>query len=888
MKKMITAFYFLLGLTITSASTPEQPKFVRQLQAVKINERIVIDADLSESVWQQPGCTGLIQQEPVQGASPSQHSEVWIAFDDEALYFAAKYYDSHPDSILARLVRRDFIWGDPSDGCVLYLDSYGDKRNGYFFYVSAAGALADGLIENDVKQPNDLTWDAVWDGAARIDKDGWSVEMKIPFSQIRFKDGKVQNWGINVERFISRNAETDMLAYTPRDESGFASRFPELRGIESIRSSSRFELLPYVTGKAEYIGNDSKDPFNPGKKYLTGAGLDIRAGLGSSMVLNATVNPDFGQVEVDPAVVNLTDVESSFEEKRPFFTEGVTIFRFGRGGLNNNVNFSWNSPNIFYSRRIGRAPQGTLPSYDYVDIPSGTHILGAAKISGKISNDWRIGTIHALTKREFAEIELNGERSDIEVEPLTYYGIFRVQRDYNSGRQGIGLLTTYTNRFFNHQELSNSLSKNALSAAVDGWTFLDNEGTYVLSGWGAVSRVTGTQERMIALQRSSAHYFQRPDVSYIKVDSSAVSMAGYAGRLQMNKNRGSIVLNAAVGFISPKFEINDLGYNSYSDIINAHIFTGYRWNQPTRIYQNAGFNLASFAGYDFGGNRTSQGYYLGSYITFPNLSGANFSFTYNPETYNARRTRGGPLTLNPVSRSMNFSAYTDNRIFWVLNFNGTLRNGEDAKSYTLTTTLELKITPTLTLQMGPNFSKDDFQTQWVTAYSDKSAMITYGKRYVFAHLDQKIYSMDLRADWIINPKLSMQVYVQPLIASGRYNNFKELKRPGTYSFLKYGEEGSVITKNISEDGSAAYKIDADGEGPAVSKTINNPDFNYLSLRGSAVLRWEYLPGSTLYLVWTQSRQNYESNSEYSFGQSMNTLFDVKPDNIFMLKLSYWL
>lgn len=887
MKRLLLLTLLSLGIA-NAAQLPKQPEFTTQIEAIKSTEKITIDAQLSEAIWKRPGVTGLIQQEPIQGVNPTQRSEVWLAYDDDAIYFAANYYDNNPDSILARLVRRDFIWGDPSDGCVLYLDSYGDKRNGYFFYVSAAGAKADGLIENDVKQPNDLTWDAVWDGVAKINEDGWSVEMKIPFSQLRFKPGTSQRWGVNVERFISRTAETAMLAYTPRNESGFTSRFPELHGIEGIKPADRLEILPYITGKAEYIGNDPGDPFNSGREYSPGAGLDVRAGLGNSLTLNATINPDFGQVELDPAVVNLTDVESVFEEKRPFFTEGVNIFRFGRGGLNNNWNFNWNNPAIFYSRRIGRTPQGSLPSYDYADIPNGTHILGAAKISGSIGGNWKVGTIHALTRREYADLDLGGERSSIEIEPLTYYGVVRAQRDYNNGKQGIGILSTFTNRFYKNNDLQNSISRNALVTAVDGWTFLDGEGTYVLNGWGALSRVTGSTDRMIALQRGAGHYFQRPDVTHIKIDSSATSLTGYGGRLMMNKNRGPVVLNAAVGVLSPEFEINDLGFNSFSDFINTHIVTGYRWNQPTSFYQNTGFNVGAFSTFDFGGNRTATGFYLGGYWNTPSLYGANASFTYNPESYSARRTRGGPLTLNPVSRSFNIDAYTDMRRWWVLQGGVYHRTGEDAASNSFYTGLEFKVSTTLTMQIQPELTFDKLHAQWVTSIRDNTASATYGRRYIFANLDQTTFSTNIRADWIISPKLSMQVYLQPLIASGKYDEFKELRAPKTFDFLEYGEESSTLVKSTNENGNTSYTLDADGDGPAAQTTIGNPDFNYLSLRGSAVLRWEYLPGSTLFLVWTQSREDFQSHGIFHFSESMDSMFKVKPDNIFMLKISYWL
>ena len=860
----------------------------KQIVAVKANEPIVIDGHLTEQTWQRPGYKELEQQDPDQGLKPSQDSEFWVAYDDESIYFAAKYYDTNPDSIMARLVRRDFIWGDPSDGCVLYLDSYHDNRSGYFFYVSAAGTLADGLIENDVKQPNDLSWDGVWEGVPYINDEGWSVEMKIPYSQIRFNESDSHVWGINVERFISRRFETDMLVYTPRNESGFTSRFPDLVGIEGITPPARIEYLPYVVGKAEYIQTAPGNPFNSGSEYSPGFGLDVRAGLGNSLTLNGTINPDFGQVEVDPAIVNLTDVEYSFQEKRPFFTEGASIYRFGGGGTNNNVSFNWPTTNIFYSRRIGRAPQGSLPSYNYADIPNGTHILGAAKLSGQVNDGWKLGTIQSLTKREFAEISVDGVNSSVEVEPLTYYGVLRLQRDFNAGRQGFGILSTFANRFFNDPTLSYQISKNAFVVASDGWTFLDQEKTYVLTGWAALSSVTGTSEQMISLQQSPTHYFQRPDVTHVYVDSSATSMIGYAGRLVLNKNQGRWTFNTAVGFISPKFEVNDLGFGSYSDYINAHFYTSYRWNEPTDFYLNAGVQAATFVSFDFGGNRASQGYWFRSYINLQDYYGGNVTFNYNPSTLNTRRTRGGPLTVNPERKSMSFDLNTDNRLWWVGYAGGYTSFSQDGDSRSIYTSFEFKVLPTLTLSIGPEISKDISESQWISNFIDESATDTYGKRYIFAHLDQTTFSADIRADWIISPKLSFQIYLQPLIASGGYNDFKFLEQPSSYDFTIYGENGSTIKQTTNPNGEiTSYTLDPDGEGPAQSKTIGNPDFSYVSLRGNAVLRWEYLAGSSLYLVWTQSREDVEPNGEFQFGKSFNNLFSVKSDNIFMMKITYW-
>jgi hypothetical protein len=866
------------------------PLSASTITAIKTTEQIKVDGVLSEAIWQRGGFIEFKQREPDQGMPGSEKSEVWVAYDDEALYIAGKLYDNNADSIVARLVRRDFVYGDPSDGFLVYLDPYHDKMTGNLFYVSAAGTKADGLVENDGRF--ELSWDAVWEGVAKIHPDGYVVEMKIPFSQLRFKEGEEQIWGINFERYIGRKNETAMVVYTPRNENGFVSRFPDLVGLKGIAPSSRLEILPYVTGKAEYIGNNSNDPFNPGEKYLPGAGLDMKVGLGTSLTLDGTINPDFGQVEVDPAVVNLSDVETSFQEKRPFFTEGVSIFRFGRGGTNNNWSFNWNDPTIFYSRRIGRNPQRpqfSLPYYDYANLPNGTKILGAGKISGRIGDDWKIGMIHSLTNKEMTQIDSAGHRSRQEMEPQSYYGVFRAQRDFEKGQQGVGLLATYTNRMFDSPILEDYINSNALVTAVDGWTFFDEERTYVLTGWAGLSNVQGNQNKMIALQRSSGHYFQRPDVSHIKVDSSLTSLTGYAGRLMLNKNRGKWTLNAAIGVIEPKFESNDLGFMSYADVINSHVVTGYRWSDPTEYYRFMGFDVATFLNYDFGGNKTAQGFWFGGYLTMLNYYGIQFRTQYNPETFSARRTRGGPLMVNPSLQSFSADLFSDSRNWWVLYVGGGATTGGNDQNTNAYIQAELKLTPTFTLTLGPDISFDNSKAQYIRSVADANANDTYGRRYVFAELKQTSLGATIRMNWILNPELSFQIYAQPYFNSGSYSNYKELLKAKSFSFNTYGTNGSEISPIISTSGEVqGYSIDPDGSGTSGAFSIGKPDFNYRSLRGNAVLRWEYSPGSALFLVWTQSREDIESAGDFQLGRSVDRIANVKPDNIFMLKISYWL
>lgn len=860
------------------------------ITAVKTNEPIKIDGILSEGIWQRVGFTDFKQREPDQGEPSSERCETWVAYDDEALYIAGKMYDTHADSIVARLVRRDFVYGDPSDGFLVYLDPFHDKMTGNLFYVSAAGTKADGVVENDGRF--ELSWDAVWEGVAKIHQDGYVVEMKIPFSQLRFNEGEQQVWGINFERYIGRKNETAMVVYTPRNENGFVSRFPDLTGLEGIAPSSRLEVLPYVTGRAEYIGNNPNDPFNPGKKYLPGSGLDLKVGLGTSLTLDGTINPDFGQVEVDPAVVNLSDVETSFQEKRPFFTEGVSIFRFGRGGSNNSWQFNWSDPTIFYSRRIGRTPQRpqfSLPSYDYADLPNGTKILGAGKISGRIGDDWKIGMIHSLTNREFTRIDSSGHRSDQEMEPQSYYGVFRAQRDFDKGQQGIGVLTTYTHRMFDAPILRDYINNDAVVTAVDGWTFFDEERTYVINGWAGISNVRGNSSRMVSLQRSAGHYFQRPDASTVSVDSARTSMTGYAGRLMLNKNRGQWTLNTAVGFIEPHFESNDLGFMSFADLINMHAATGYRWTDPTEYYRFAGFDVAAYMNMNFDGFRTAQGYWFGGYVTLPNYYGFNYRMQYSPETFNARRTRGGPLMLNPSSRYLSLDLFSDSRNWWVLYAGGFFSGGGMDQSTNLYLQAELKLTPTFTLTIGPDISFDESNAQYIRSSTDASAVSTFGRRYVFADLSQTSVSATIRMNWILTPELSFQIYAQPYFNSGSYSSYKELSKARSFEFRTYGEQGSTITPFTDADGSiTGYALDPDGGGTVPAIGIGKPDFNYRSLRGNAVLRWEYLPGSALFLVWTQSREDIESSGDFQFGRSVERIVNVKPDNIFMLKLSYWL
>jgi hypothetical protein len=849
------------------------------LIAEKLNSPIEVDGELNESIWQSGNTfENFIQREPLEGAPASERTLIKLAYDEKYLYLGARMYDSSPDLILARLTRRDEEVD--ADNIVLCLDPYNDKRSGYYFGLNAAGTQLDGILYNDSWDDN--SWDGVWEGKVHRNNKGWTAEMKIPFSQMRFNQSDSMTWGINFRRVVARKNEEAFLVFIPKNESGFVSHFASLTGFEKIDGGGQLEVLPYITARAEYLQFEEGDPFKNGKSYIPGGGADFKMGIGSNLNLNATINPDFGQVEIDPAVINLSDVETFFEEKRPFFIEGSSIFNFGYGGARNYWGFNWGNPDFFYSRRIGRQPQGSLPDdVDYYDYPTGTHILAAGKLTGKLGDSWNVGTIQNVTKREYANISTNGVQSETEVEPMTYYGIFRAQNEFEDGQHGLGFMSTVALRNFKDERLRDEINKDALSFGLDGWTFLDESKTWVIAGWTGASYVNGNEQRIIDLQKSSRHYFQRPDAEHVSVDSSATSLTGYAARIHLNKQKGNFFVNTAFGFITPSFDVNDLGFFYRADLINWHAGAGYYWSDPNDIFRYLELGGAVFQNHDFGSNKTWEGFFHFGSMQFPNYYNANWNFGYYPETFNNNRTRGGPLTLNPTGYQTSLNLSSDSRKNWVVGLGGGTSESGPSYDWFAEAELELRLLPNISFIFNPEFIREFSYAQYVDTYSDPTATQTYGSRYVFAELDQKTLSSSIRLNWTFTPQLSLQLYIQPLISSGDYTNFKELKAPGTYDFKIYGEEGSTFDPESNT-------ADPDGEGPAQPIEIDNPDFNVKSLRGNAVLRWEYLPGSVIYFVWTQTRSEAEEIGDFKFEESMTRMFAAEPDNIFMIKVTYWL
>jgi hypothetical protein len=850
------------------------------VHAVRTTGTIALDGLLSEDAWTtaQP-VSDFTQREPVEGASATERTEVRILYDDDALYVGARLFDSRPDSVRAQLARRDRLAS--SDRFVIFLDCYHDRRTGFFFGINAAGTLYDGTLYNDDWDSD--TWDGVWEGKASRDSLGWSAELRIPYSQLRFQRQKTHRWGINFKREIARRNESDYLVRTPSNGSGFVSRFVDLVGIEEVSPPPRLELLPYVTSRAEYSSHEVADPFNNGSQVSAGVGGDLKLGLGSNLTLDATVNPDFGQVEVDPAVVNLSDVETFFEEHRPFFVEGANIFEYGTGGANDFWGFNWANPSFLYSRRIGRAPEAELPDdYDYSNVPNGTSIIGAAKLSGKIKN-WSLGALSALTSREHATFALGSQQWRQEVEPLTYYGVYRAQKEIGGGRHGLGFIGTVTGRSFDEPQLRDELSSSALGFGVDGWTTLDRDGVWVVSGWSGLSRVAGTPARLQSLQENSVHYFQRPDAGYLGVDSGATSLTGYAARVSLNKQKGNWMFNSAIGVVDPNFEVNDLGFQSRSDQINSHVMFGHKWTKPGRLLRSWRLNLAGFRSYNFGGDVTWTGLFLTGLYELRNFSTGRWFVAYNPSTLSDRRTRGGPLMVNQPGVEWDFQLDSDPNKRWIygVGLHGSHYREGWEQSWSARAALEWRPGPRVSLRVEPQIERFGTSSQYVDTFDDALAGGTFGHRYVFADLNQTTFSASVRLNWIFTPRLSLEVYAQPLISSGSYTGFKELARPRSYAFTGYPDPTPT-------DDPDRIVVDPDGSGgPAAAHEIDDPNFSLGSLRGNAVLRWEFSPGSTLFLVWTQNRSDSETIGSFRAARALGRLFDADADNIFLVKVSYW-
>ncbi len=815
--------------------------------AVRYTGNLDIDGRLDEAAWAAaPVVDRFTQIDPDEGAPSAQRTEVRILYDDQALYVGARLWDT--GEVTGRLGRRDMSLGD-SDWFGVMLDSYHDHRTAFGFDVNPAGVRRD---EVKVIESDDNSWDPVWEVATTVDAEGWTAEYRIPFSQIRFSPERKQTWGLQLERLIGRSHEYSVSTFIPKSAQGGVPGYGHLTGLEGLRPGRRLELLPYVVGRTEHV-DPGPNPYRTDSEQELSAGLDLKYRVTSDLTLDATVNPDFGQVEVDPAVINLGVYETRFDEKRPFFIEGSEIFELDTGG----------GGQLFYTRRIGRAPQ-VHPGTPLADVPAATRILAAGKLSGRTASGWSLGVMEAVTGEETSRyIDAGGQDATATAEPLSNYFVGRARRDLRRGRSAMGGIITAVHRSTDDAMVDGALHSAAYAGAADfrhEWA----RRQWLLRGAVALSHVTGSVESLLRTQTRSNHYFQRPDADHLTLDPGATALTGGSGYLSLRRQAGEHWLGGlTVGTITPGFEVNDLGFAYRTDRRDAQLEIEYQENAPGRVLRS--WNLAGSARVE--GNYSNQ--LIANWLTATgSASTLDYWVLYGQVSHSLRAnddrlTRGGPLATRPASTSGMLHFSTDGR--QPLLAAGTL-SGERTEfgAWRTSASLTARWRPSSSweLRMGPSWDRQHVQAQYVASVQDPAAAATFGTRYIFAPLDYTEVGLETRLNMAMSPTLSLEIYAQPLLSSGDYGGARYLTRPATFDFEPY-------------------------EAP-----VPDRDFNLRSLRGNAVLRWEWRQGSTLYLAWQQARQHYLAGTEgetgFDFGRDQRALWDTQPDNIFVLKVNYWL
>jgi hypothetical protein len=858
--------------------------------AARRTEPISVDGRLDEAAWgaAQP-VTDFVQYEPREMEPATQRTEVRFLFDDEALYVGARMYDSlGAAGVVTRLVRRDGQYD--SDHLMLILDTYHDHLGSAQFLVNPSGVKGDNLS-------GDESWDPVWQTNAQIDSLGWTAEMRIPFSQLRFARTTQQTWGLQVGRQVNRLNEFSHWSAWRQNENGGPSRFGHLTGIEvGSGSAGSTEIVPYVLAQStNRAPGDEENPFFRSHEQNYRMGLDLKHRLTSNLTLSATFNPDFGQVEVDPAVVNLSVFETGFQEKRPFFVEGQGYFGFSPFWCH----FCSNSSNLglFYSRRIGRVPQGGGLADDrseFASVPDNTTILGAAKVTGRTQKGWSVAMLNAVAGREKAQLIMeDGSRGDMVVEPLTNYFVTRVKRDMRGGNLVMGGMATSTYRDLGNTLLADRLTSHAEAVGYDAEAWWKQRTYHLLFG-AAISQVSGDTAAIRRIQHSSARYFQRPDRGNGSngffsdaYDPTLTGLRGYGVYSRFAKDAGDWRWELAGNARSPGFEVNDIAFLTRTDYLwmNANVARG--WTTPTKYYRRAEVLVGAQQQYNYDGDRTDRQARISLYGQLPNYWDIGAFSIWRPAFFDERLTRGGPVMLREGWWYNQLNIGTDSRK--ALSFNANPSYGPHAFGADWSLNLNARYRPAsnVSISLGPRYDLTSTGYQYVTAKEDPTATAFFGKRYVFANLEQRTLAMDTRLNVTFTPDLSLELFAQPFISSGSYTDFKQYDAPRRLGMSVYGKDvGTLQARGAGDD--REFEVDPDGAGPAASFTFDDPNFNFRSLRGNAVLRWEYRPGSTLFLVWTQNRSDNDSFGDLRFDRDRRALFNAAANNVFLIKMNYWL
>ncbi len=868
-----------------------------EVRAMPLQGTFKLDGRLDDPVWQTaPAATGLRQSQPHSGDAATQRTEVRFAFDDAAIYVGARMYDdSGAAGVRTRLARRDADVS--SDYIQVIFDTYHDHIGRLFFWVNPSGVKQDA---NGLGGGGDPSWDPVWDVKTNIDSLGWTAEMRIPFSQLRYPEtSEEQTWGLQIWRQENRLNELSQWAWWGLEETGGPPRFGHLHGLVIRHAPGRAEVAPYVVGRSSNVPGNQSDPFFDPHALDGRVGGDAMLRVTSNLTLNATVNPDFGQVEVDPAVVNLSAFETFFDEKRPFFVEGAGYF--GLGGINCFFCSNVSSLTMLFTRRIGRPPQispfrsGLATPVDYADMPENSTILGAAKLTGRTRTGWSIGTLDAVTRRETAPVEFDDStRGQFTVEPATNYFASRVAKDLRGGATQIKAMATSVYRDLGDPYLQARMSHHAeaFGLSSDSWW---SKRTYRLMAQLAATDVAGDTAAMRRIRFREQHFFQRPDRSdTIDARRPRTSMQGLGGYARLSKESGHLLWEVSTNFRTPAYNNNDIAFFSRADYwwMSANIFP--IWTKPTKWYRQLYLIAGGQQQYNFDGDLNDR-----QFQTFAQLQTLSYwwltgFWIHRPSVFDDRLTRGGPVVRRPSNDFFSTGIRTDSRKKVSGDLNASFGcDGDHNCSQSYSVSLQLQPRSNVAVSLGPSIDHSETGYQYVGSYADPAYSLFYGNRYVFAHLTQNSVSMDTRFNVTFSPTTTLELFVQPLIATGAYSRYNVYAAPRTAQRLEYGRDfGTVVVKpaaNPSRD-PATILLDADTlGGGAPTDTLIDPTFTFRSLRGNAVLRWEYRPGSTLFVVWTRSSQIPNlPRGDIRFGDDAGALFQGPSENIFLVKMTYWL
>jgi hypothetical protein len=875
MKLFMSLFAAILLVNTVGVSQVASPA-KRQYQAVKLKQvPPVIDGNLDENIWQSIDKGGQFTEfQPYEGRQPSQQTEFAITYDDNNLYVAFWAFDSSPDSISRRLTRRDEIDGDMVG---IDIDSYFDKRTSFGFIVNAAGVKLDMLTSND-GMSEDKTWDPNWFVATAITAQGWTAEMRIPLSQLRFSDKEDRIWGIEVYRSIFRKDELSQWQPIPRYAPGSVHLYGELTGISDIKPRRQIDLTPYAVASGEKFEKVEGNPYATGKDFKYSGGLDAKIGVTNNLTVDLSVNPDFGQVEADPSEVNLTAFETFFAEKRPFFVEGRNILTMplmlGDGDLANE--------NLFYTRRVGRRPQRypSLSDGEFAKVPEFSRILGAAKITGRTENGWSIGLLESVTAGEKAQIDFNGENRTETVEPLTNYLIGTVRKDMNEGNTVISGMVTSTNRKLDEYSID-ELHSGAYSAGIDFTQYFKDK-SYMLMAKTYISQVNGSQDAIALTQTSSARYYQRPDNNHVNLDTTRTSLFGNGGTLFFGKlGNAPLQWGWFLSWKTPGVELNDVGYMRSADNLLPIFWAGYRFTKPFWIIRSMSLNTNHWSTFDFGLQYQGYGGNINGNLTFNNLWNFGAGLNWDSQSIDVSLLRGGPASRVPGAIRPWVSLGTDERKKLKLSLQGYANKYNDGYGNMMGTELSITYKPinALSLSVSPSFTSSYSDMQYIT-------QTTYGteNRYVFGSINQKVLGVSLRINLTLTPTLTIQYWGQPFIASGLFSDLKYITDPMAAS---YQDRFHVY----DADQLACYKDEGycdvdENRDKTTDYTIGYPDFNVKEFKSNLVMRWEYRPGSVVFLVWSQGRSGFDPYGDFSLNRDFKNLTDIKPRDILLIKFSY--